>query len=104
MTIKRLIVVMALTALLMVNVGLSFGQSKDIFKTENQAYVMKVEKMTNDKLYLYDIKHKENVVINWYCETSEFKDFRTTTWYYNYKDDILFMVKDGVLYDMNYGL
>lgn len=102
MNFKKLAISTLLVTSVLFNTGLTFGQAD--YKNQHEAYSMKVEKITTDKLYLYDVKHKEKVVIDFYCEKSDMKNFKNATFYYNYKDDILFMVKNGILYDMNYGL
>lgn len=65
------------------------------------AYVVSIEQFTDTDLYLYDVANQIQTKIPFYCEKSELREFRKSTLFYNYKDDILYRLYQGKLINVN---
>lgn len=65
------------------------------------AYVVSIEKLTQTDLYLYDVVNQIETIIPFYYDKSQTKELRQSTWFYNYKDDILYRLYQGKLINVN---
>ena len=102
MAYKLLFIVILATVLINFTACVSRAEKPDDnVLTQNKAYAMKVESMSNKELKLYDKVNKINISLQWHCDAEDLKQLKRGVFYYNHKDDVLYMILDYKLYNLN---